>query len=293
VQAQNIYVNGAPIVQGVTSILAAGGSNSSGLLDQNNNLVPGLSVNLLGSTAQVTGLRAFAPGNPYVALDVMPGLAASGPQHLFFNTPGNLYVRPSAFQVVESPPPTVSALGPANGGTGVAISGQNFNAGTQVLFDGLPAAIQSQSGNILIVTPPFAPAGYTAAVAAFNPDGQSSLLLNPTSPATYTYPSGANWTVPANPSLIVSPGVIPAGGAVTVDVTATNSNFQKGVTTVGFGTSDVIVGSINVLSANHLTVSVTPNVTISAANITVTTGLEVISQAVSAPVTPADTTQSQ
>ena len=54
-----------------------------------------------------------------------------------------------------------------------------------------PATIQSQTSNLLIVTPPSAPVGYTAAVAAFNSDGQSSLFLNPTAP-TYTYVSGAS-----------------------------------------------------------------------------------------------------
>jgi hypothetical protein len=87
--------------------------------------------------------------------------------------------------------------------------------------------------------------------------------------------------------------VIPAGGAVTVDVKGTNTNFQSGLTTVGFGTSDVTIGKINVLSSTHLTVSVTPNVTLSGGDITVTTGLEIVAQAMSAQVTPADTTQSQ
>ncbi len=150
----------------------------------------------------------------------------------------------------------------------------------------MPATIQflATAGNLLIVTPPSAPVGYTAAVAAFNSDGQSSLFLNPTAPS-YTYATGAPSAVTANPSLTVSPSVIPAGGAVTVDVRGVGTNFIKGATTVGFGTSDVQVNQINVISATHLTVNVTPNVSISSANITVTTGLEVISQAVGSQIT--------
>jgi hypothetical protein len=92
----------------------------------------------------------------------------------------------------------------------------------------------------------------------------------------------------ANASLVVSPIVIPAGGPVTVDVVGANTNFVQDATTVGFGTSDVQVNQITVISPSHLTVTVTPNVSISSANITVTTGLEVISQAVGSEITATD-----
>jgi hypothetical protein len=207
---------------------------------------------------------------------------------LLFNTPGNLYVLPSGFTVVQAPPPVISSLGPAvdgNGNPAVAITGQQFTPTTQVLFDGLPAVVESQTSNSLMVTPPLAPAGYTAAVAVFNVDGQSSLFLNPTAP-TYTYAASS---VTANPSLVVSPSVIPAGGNVTVVVRGINTNFTQGVTMVGFGTSDVQVNQVNVLSATRLTAVVSPAVTIATAGITVTTGLEVVSQVFGSQIAPADT----
>jgi hypothetical protein len=290
---QGTYVSGAPVVQGVTTTIAAGGDNSSGLLQANNSLTPGLNVELLGFTVQVGNLRPYAPGNPFVALDVLPGVAAGpGPMHLLFNTPGNVYVRPAAFVVEETLPPVISAVAPqGNGSSGVAIAGERFTPNTQILFDGMPAVVTSQTGNFLIVTPPFAPAGYTAPVSAFNADGQSSLFLNPTAP-TYTYSAGTVSALASNPSLTVSPAVIPAGAAVTLAVQGANTNFVAGVTTVGFGTSDVAVNQLNVIDSTHLTVTVTPNVTISSANITITTGLEVISQAVGSQIT-ATNTQSQ
>jgi hypothetical protein len=293
---ESTYVIGAPILEDQKTTIAATGV---GLLQQpNNTLTPGLSVSMLGSAVQINNLRAYAPGNPYIAVDATPTLTATqGPLHLLFSTPGNIYVLPSGFSVVQSPPPLISALAPAvdgNGNPAVAIAGGQFTPSTQVWFDGLPATIQylATSGNLLIVTPPSAPVGYTASVAAFNSDGQSSLFLNPTAP-TYTYATGAASAVAPNPSLTISPGVIPAGGAVTVDVEGVNTNFIKGATTVGFGTSDVQVNQINVLSATHLTVNVTPNVSISSANITVTTGLEVISQAVGSEITAAAPEQQQ
>jgi hypothetical protein len=283
---QNTYLSGAPIPAGETTTLAAGGVNSSGLLQPNNSLAPGLSVNMMGPSAEVTNLRAYAPGNPDIAFDVTPTVG-TGPMHLLFSIPGNVYVRPDAFRVVQSAPPLVSALGPASfqNSPAVAISGEQFTSNTQILFDGLPAQILLQTSNILLVLPPLAPAGYTASVAAFNSDGQSSLLLNAATP--YTYAAGTASAIPANASVFVRPQVIPAGSPLTVTVEGTNTNFVAGVTTVGFGTSDVTVGQVNVIDATHLSATVTPNVSVSSMNITVTTGLEVISQALGSQITAA------
>jgi hypothetical protein len=285
---QNTYVQTAPVMFGGTTTIAAYGT---GLLEPNNSnnvLTPGLSVGMLGTAAQISNLRAYAPGNPFIAVDVMPTLPRTGPEHLLFSTPDNLYVLPAGFTVVEAPAPVISALAPAGGSSGnVAIAGGQFTPTTQIWFDGLPAVIQLQKSNILIVTPPPAPAGYTASVTALNSDGQSSLFLNPTAP-TYTYASGPTFALASNPSLTVSPSVIPAGAPVNVDVIGSNTNFQKGLTTVGFGTSDITVTAVNVISPLHLTATVTPNVNVSSANITVTTGLEVISQAVGSPITATD-----
>ena len=286
---QNTYVFGAPILQGQKTTIAATGM---GLLEPNNPnnvLTPGLSVGMLGSAAQVGHLRPYAPGNPFIAVDVAETSQQLGPEHLLFRTPSNVYVLPSGFSVVDAAPPLISAMAASvdgNGNPAVAIAGQQFTPNTQIWFDGLPAVIQSQSSNLLIVTPPAAPIGYTAAVAAFNSDGQSSLFLNPAAP-TYTYAAGVAFAVAANPSLVVNPSVIPAGGTITLDVQGSNTNFQNS-TTVGFGTSDVLVNQINVISQTHLTVSVTPSVSISSANITVTTGLEVISQALGSQITATD-----
>jgi Matrixin/IPT/TIG domain len=292
VSGTNNYIIGAPVIAAETTTVAATGV---GLLQPYTStqatysLAPGLNISLLGSAAQVGNLRPYLPPNPYIAADVsVSGFAGPGPKHLMFSTPGNVYVLPAGITVVAAPPPVISAVASAvdqNKNPAVAIAGQQFQAGTQIFFDGMPAVIQSQTSNLLIVTPPPAPAGYTAAVAAFNPDGQSSLFLNPT-PRTYTYGStAAPFALSANASLVVSPSVIPAGGNVTVDVKGVNTNFTQGGTTVGFGTSDVVVDQINVLSLTHLTAVVSPAATVSSAGITVTTGLEVVSQALGSQVT--------
>jgi len=255
---------------------------------------PGLSVSMLGTAAQINNLRAYPPPNQtFIAVNAMATLPRPGPEHLLFSTPGNLYVLPAGFSIVLNPPPAISALSQTQDGNGnpaVQITGQQFTANTQIWFDGLPATIQSQSSTSLVVTPPLAPAGYSAAVVALNSDGQSSLFLNP-SASGYTYAPGIASAVAANPSLVVSPSTIPAGGAVTLTVQGSNTNFVNNLTTVGFGTSDVQVTNVNVQDATHLKVTVTPNVSISSANITITTGLEVISQAVGSQVSATDPAQ--
>ena len=118
-------------------------------------------------------------------------------------------------------------------------------------------------------------------MVALNSDGQSSLFLAPV-PPTFTYdPMSA-------PSLTVMPSALTPGADVTVDVQGVNTNFLEGPTRVGFGTSDVLVKQITVLSPTHLTALVTPNVSISTGGITVTTGLEIISQALGHQIMLAD-----
>jgi hypothetical protein len=92
----------------------------------------------------------------------------------------------------------------------------------------------------------------------------------------------------AAPSLTITPKLLVAGNATTVDVVGANTNFVAGQTVVGFGTSDVVVNQVTVLSPNHLSVQVTPNVTVATSGINVTTGLGVISQALGNQITTAN-----
>ena len=248
-----------------------------GLLQSNNTVVtPGLSVGMLGSAAQVKDLRPYSP-YPYIALNVLvSSVAGPGPKHLLFSTPNDLYVLPAGFTVVGNSPPAITSVAPTydtNGNRAVVVSGTQFQSDTRVLFDGLPGTMQGvQSDGSLLVTPPTAPGSYMATVVALNSDGQSSLFLAP-NPPTYTYdPAGA-------PSLTVTPSFLSAGADVTVDVQGVNTNFIAGQSVVGFGTSDVLVKQVNVLSPTHLTAVVNPGVSISTAGISVTTGLRIVSQA--------------
>jgi hypothetical protein len=272
------------------------------LLDANNVIIPGLSISVIGTAATASNLRPYPPPTPYIAVDVQANLTAGeGPKHLLFATLDDLYVLPAAFSVVVNAAPSITAVTPSldvNGNRIVLIAGTGFFPGetsttvpvnTTILFDGQPGVIQGTTKNgQLVVAPPPAQLGYTATVVALNSDGQSSLFLNPT-PPTFTY-GGASATpaAVAAPSLTVTPETLVAGNATTVDVVGTNTNFVAGQTIVGFGTSDVVVNQVTVLSPNHLSVQVTPNVTVATSGINVTTGLGVISQALGNQITTAN-----
>ncbi|HMA45998.1 MAG TPA: IPT/TIG domain-containing protein, partial [Frankiaceae bacterium] len=140
------------------------------------------------------------------------------------------YVAPAA------PPPVLSSVlpssGPAAGGTLVALSGAQFQAGATVTVGGVAATVSSVAAtSIAIVTPPHA-AG-AADVTVSNPDGQSSTL-----PAAFLYV--------APPALVaVSPATGSTAGGTAV--TLAGSGFQAGAT-VSFGGAAAVVGAVTATS---------------------------------------------
>ena len=265
-------------------------ASGEGLLEANNVVTPGLSISVLGHAATASNLRPYPPPTPYIAVDVQVSVTAGyGPKHLLFSTPNDIYVLPAAFSVVFNPPPSITSVAPgldSNSKRVVLIGGTGFfpdqSTDTTVLFDGLPGVVQgvSKDGR-LVVTPPPAPGGYKATVVVLNSDGQSSLFLDPT-PPIYTYDNRGT------ASLTVTPKVLVPGGDVTVDIVGANTNFIDGQTSVGFGTSDVVIKQVTVLSPSHLSVQVTPHVTVATSGINVTTGIGVVSQALGNTVTTAN-----
>lgn len=182
--------------------------------------------------------------------------------------------------MVNGPAPWIAEVKPTGGN--VMIAGANLSADTRILFDGLPAAVTGVTDDgKLLVTPPPAPGGYTATVVALNPDGQSSLMITPT-PVTFTY-DGA-----AGPSLNVSPILLPPAVDTVVDIQGVNTNFVQDQTTVGFGTSDIVVSNVTVLSPTHMTAVVTPSAFAFTSGVTVTNGLRVMSQSLATPITFTD-----
>ncbi|HTS49817.1 MAG TPA: matrixin family metalloprotease [Bryobacteraceae bacterium] len=287
-----LYVSPAPVTLGAPAPVPIA-ANGGGLLQPDQTVTPGLSVSTLGVVAQLGDLEPYPPPTPYIAIYVLYTTfgVGPGPKHLLFSTPSDLYVLPSAFNAVSNLPPSVTSVTPAFDGGGnraVVVAGTNLDQNTRILFDGLPGTIETVNADgSLLVTPPPAPGSYTASVVALNADGQSSMYVEQT-PPTYTYDPA-----PA-PSLVVSPSVLLPGSTVTVSVVGTNTNFIDPNTNlingslVGFGTSDVVVQQVTVLSPTELSVVVTPNIPLSTNTISVTTGLGIISQALGNQVVATD-----
>jgi uncharacterized protein (TIGR03437 family) len=237
---------------------------------------PGLGVQFLGGQATIlpNGIRPYqASGYTYIALDLgFPLGGQTGPQHVVYNVPGDMYVLPSALTLTQKTPPTVTAAGLNPDGT-VTVTGTNWGSDTRIYFDGLPTtitALNASAGTAVVQIPPGAN-GQQATVTAYNGDGQNSQLLQSASPVTYAYGASA---VPVVTS--VSPASLPAGAEAMVDITGTGFNFVQGPNAVGFGTSDVLVRRIYVLSANHLQVdvSVAQGAAISTSDLSVFSGFQ-------------------
>ena len=222
-----------------------------GLLS-NNQVTPGLTMGVIGNVAAIVSnsVRPYQPPYPYLAVDLtVPGNSPSGPEHMLFETPSDTYVLPVAFHIVAAAPPVVTTIASYTNRV-AAVRGTNFNSGTRIFFDGVEAVRRAftRDGSLIVSAPP-APGGYRANVVALNPDGQSSLFVQ-ASPLVYVYDNADP------PALNVSPAALAPGSTTIVDVVGTNTTFEQGVTSAGFGSPATRVTSLVVLSPTHLQITV-------------------------------------
>jgi uncharacterized protein (TIGR03437 family) len=227
-------------------------------------------------------------------IDQQAFISGEGPRHLLFNLNNDVYVLPSAFILTQQQPPVISQLAPGeeNGSKIVTITGTGLKADTRVTFDGVAGvvtAVDDVAGTIKVIPPP-APAGQRVAVVAINTDGQSSLFMGGDVPV-YTYEGELSAAVP--PSLTVRPASLPAGTEGMVEIEGVGVNFVDGQTAVGFGTSDVTVQRVWVLSPTKLMANVAVGGSAQAGSTTVTavSGLDWTTQASGFQVTAPSTKQ--
>ena len=242
------YLNMAP--SGYGGVLAGGAG-----LTNNGNLAAGVKLQIMGGAAQVAAVQPYTdPVNAitYLNLGISYSLGAPvGPEHLLFTQGNFLYVLPSGLNLVQNAPPFVSATG-LNPDGSVNIAGTGFSADSSIYFDGLPTAIRSldeQAGKAIVIAPPGA-SGQRATVSVFNHDGQNSLFLQAGAPQVFSY------GVSDAPSITVTPNALPAGSEAALTLTGTNTKFTAGQTIAGFGTSDIFVRQVFVLSPTQLLVNV-------------------------------------
>jgi uncharacterized protein (TIGR03437 family) len=252
------------------------------------------SATLLGFPTANLGAQAYPTMLAYpdsTAISIYytwPQGTPTGPRHLVLNYGNDIYVMPYSVDMVDSGPPSISSVTPNGDGT-VTIAGVNLGPDSRVYFDAMQAAQQGPfQGNAaagsITVTPPQGAPSQVATVTLYNSDGQNSLILNSTTPAiasaippTYTYPAGAGAQI-----LSVTPASLPAGSSAAVDIIATGTNFVDGQASVGFGSDDVTVRRVWVLSPTHLVanVVVAPSAAAFAlSEVSIASGMQVVSQA--------------
>ena len=243
VQPAYLNVNGNIPTQ---TVVANGPGITSGA-----NAASGLIVQALGGSGPAE-LTAYGSPDTSVAI-YLPNssLPASGPQHLLFTLPEDIYVLPQAIQTVQNPPPMVTALMNNPDGS-VTFTGTGLSSGSRMFFDGLAAPVTVPfAGNTISVMPPPGASGQVSTITVFNNDGQNSMFLQPQAPLTYSYPQAAA------PAAALSLAALPQGVSAMVSVTASNLQFVNGMTTLGFGSSDVTVDRVWVLSPSRIVANVT------------------------------------
>jgi len=252
------------------------------------------SVTILGGFTTASGqyLRSEIASNTsqrVLDLYVAPPLfAGAGPRHMVFNFGSDIYVLPDAITLVQKGAPVVSLATPNADGS-VTVTGSGFGLDSRVFFDGIQATTLTpfsgtDAQGSITVAPPTGSSGQVSNITVYNGDGQNSTFLQSQNPPTYAYP------ITGTPQAALDKPALPAGVASMVDITAQNANFVDGQVTVGFGTEDVTVNQLWVLSPTHLqaNVVVAPNAALGASEFSVISGFQVVAQPFAFQVQPAN-----
>jgi uncharacterized protein (TIGR03437 family) len=242
------------------------------------------SVTILGGFSLASGqyLRPYIPsGSSQQVLALyygMPLFEGPGPRHMVFNFGTDLYVLPDAITMVQKGAPVIGSVAPNADGS-VTLTGSGFGLDSRVFFDGIQAAALTpfsgtDAQGSITVTPPAGSSGQVANITVFNSDGQNSTFLQSQNPPTYAYP------ITGTPQTVLDKAALPAGVSSMVDITAQNAAFVDGQVTVGFGTDDITVNHLWVLSPTHLqaNVVVAPNAALGASEVSVVSGFQVLTQ---------------
>jgi hypothetical protein len=249
-------------------------------LVQNSQPAPGLQITPLGGFATVppNGVRPYAPA-PASFLEVSFQFAPfvqEGPGHLIFTRGNDLYVLPNALRLAHRTAPQITSLAVRPEDGTVLVTGQRFSPDTRIHFDGVPATHRAldEQGRLIVSLPP-APAGHRSSVAAFNPDGQSSLFVQ--APVEFLYDAAGDASSSAGISL--STPTLPAGTESLIEIVAPQLGVTaESVVQAGFSTSDIQVRRLWTTPNGRLlaNVWVSPNAAGSYASLTLSQGLRLL-----------------
>ncbi len=182
---------------------------------------------------------------------------------------------------MEKQPPYVDSVTGNPDGT-VTVTGTGLGPDSTVYFDSLPASVTTSSCSgttsadcTITVTPPSGASGQTSDVTVFNADEQDSTFLQSANLPVYPYPATS-----APQLQTVNPPSLAAGGDAMVDITAATTSVVAAQVTVRYGTSDITVTGVWVISPTHVVanVVVAPGATLGAWEISVISGFQVMTQ---------------
>jgi len=259
------------MVAGDVSLVAAGAGLGA------NGLAPGLSVQLFDGPARVKdgGVRPYLSGGyTYIALDLTFNSAVPpGPQHVVFSTPDFMHVLPAGIVSTLNRPPAVTRVSANPDGT-ATVNGTNWASDTQIYFDSLPAtivALDPVRGAATVVAP-LGASQQTATVSAYNSDGQSSQLVQSSSPLTYSYAPLS----PAPQIVGVFPASLPAGSTGMLDIITAGLSLPQGTPVIGFGTSDITVLKVVTVTPSHyqVNISVAPGAGLGLSDVSLISGFQ-------------------
>lgn len=280
---------------------------ANGVVVNGNQVAPGLSLSIIGGAAQLVPssltYNGTVPANPpeyptpepFLAVYVNPNpVSVTTPVAIAATLNNDVYVLPVAFYVVPSPAPSISTIQgstDSQGNTTLNITGANLGPSTRILFDSIPAisTTANPDGSLTVMAPP-ASAGYSASVEALSPDSQTSWQTLSGAPPKFTYAG------PAYPSIgVTSPpaATVAAGTDTMVQITGYNTNFVAGQMAVGFGSSDITVERVWVVSPSQLVVNivVNPGAAAQSTTVSVVSGLQLSTLSAAFQVTAATSGQ--
>ncbi len=236
----------------------------------------------------ITGQRALALYFGQAGVSGMPLFAGTGPRHLVLTYSNDIFVLPQAVNLVKKPAPVITAV-KTNADGSLTVTGSNFGADSRVFFDGIQAVVAApfsggDAQGSIVVLPPAGNGGQTAQITVYNGDTQNS-TFNQAAPATYTYPAAG--APQLTKSSVTS---LTAGATTVVDLTTQNTSFVNGQVVTGFGSNDVTVQKVWVLSPTHVqaNISVAPNATLGTSELSVVSGFEVMAQPNAFQILPAN-----
>jgi uncharacterized protein (TIGR03437 family) len=257
-------------------------------LISNGAIAPNLRVGVVGGSAVPISVRPYSQApQSYIQVDFQfGGFPGEGARHLVFHTTDDVYVLPGGFRMMRQAPPSIDSVTPeaaADGSRLLRISGSALGAGTRVLFDGVPGTVRpAEEPGVLRVAPPPGTPGEVSAITVFNPDGQSSLFLQP-APSLYEFEPGPP------PAFSISPSQLAAGTDAMVEVTGVNTNFSQANVAIAFGSADVVVRRLWVTAPNRILahVAIAQNAAVLPTTVTLVSGMRTLGLAGGFQVAPA------